>query len=183
MSETVGSSKENKEWLKKELDSINKMFTRGFEMKKDVVELYVDKLSDCRKDYIANVLSDICRWKVDKMPLVGVIREEYFKLSKRLNPSVTTQHIDEDENTRERNLKKTVLALMNLYYKHGYTYVAESIFIKQIYAKLFGDEPFDFEKLKGRITKEMVMNYMAKERERENEKNNNVRPPSKCPWC
>lgn len=156
----MGSSKENKEWLSRELNSINKMFTRGFDMKKDVIELYVDKLSDCRKDYITHVLSDICRWKTDKMPLVGVIRDEYLKLNKRLNPAVRSHAIDDDETTRERNLKKTVIEFMYLYYKHGYTYVADSIFIRQIYTKLFGDEPFDFDKLQGKITRDMVMKYV-----------------------
>lgn len=163
MSKTVGSSKEDKEWLKKELKNLNKMFTGGFPLDDDISDGYVLSMGSLRVDYLAEVLTQMWSWKTKRLPTVAELKEEYRKVCFKHNPPPRD---DRDPNKpaevtkSDKMLRDNVMNCMYLYYKHRYEFVSEFEFVKEAHKKIFGDEPYDFNKFKSKITQEMVFKYV-----------------------
>jgi len=163
MSKTVGSSKEDKEWLKKELGNLKIMFTGGFKLEEDLKDKYAEALGDLRVDYLIELFTQMWSWKTNRLPTIAEIRDEYRKINLKHNPPPK----DDRDPTKpvevtksDTQLRDTVMNCMYLYYKHRFDFFSNSEFVKEAYKKIFGDEPYDFNKFKSKITQEMVYKYV-----------------------
>jgi len=152
------------EWLAKELNNLNKMYTGGFSLDTDIKLKYVDALKDLRVDYMTEVLMDMWKWKSKKLVTVGEIRDEYQKVFRKHNP-VRPDNQTIEVTKSEAQLRDNVMQCMYLYYKHRFEFVSNFEFVKTAYKKIFGDEPYDFNKFKSKITEDMVYKYVESKNE------------------
>lgn len=146
-------------WLATELNNLNKMYTGGFALNDDIKNRYVESLKDLRVDYMCELLTSMWSWTTRKLATIGEIRDAYQKINKRHNPVLPTDRPIEVTKS-ETQLRDTVMNCMYLYYKHHFDFFSNSEFVKEAYKKIFGDEPYDFNKFKSKITQEMVYKYV-----------------------
>ena len=153
--------KEEEDWFRKQINLIKGMHT-GWDMSKEVIDAYCEHLSMCDFNVIKSIVESC--WSRKDFPVIGDIKEEYYRCKKRNDNSSFSWSKDEKINSCENeNVDNygVVMSMMYLYYTHGWIgNIEKSDALVSYFEKIYPGENYDFDKIRILLNEEVVRCYV-----------------------